>query len=129
MAASATATLVTATPAQASQLLWTWRYSATTRTPASETQEWRWCRDCAVLWSKWSDSGRTTSYCPNSSQPLRWHNWSGSGTYKIGALPDGINGPGGQRRWFLCIRCSGLFFTGNGCDGTCPAGGSHRHWM
>ncbi|MFF8868327.1 hypothetical protein ACF08B_40585 [Streptomyces sp. NPDC015139] len=166
MAASATATLATATPARAAQHLWTWCYQCSQlwfsgngsgycpvgsgifgwdhghqrsgsgdyvlrydADPGVGDSHWRWCRDCAALWSKgWSDSGRTTTYCPNSSQPLRWHNWSGSGTYKIEALPDGINGPGGQRRWFLCIRCSGLFFTGNGSDGTCPAGGAHRHW-
>jgi hypothetical protein len=30
-----------------------------------------------------------------------------------------------QRGWRFCSKCNGLFFSGGGAAGTCPAGGGH----
>jgi hypothetical protein len=95
--------------------------------PGRGEPDWRWCGNCAVLWAPdWT--WKTQDYCPNG--PGNLHIQFGSGNYKleISQPPGGSDGPGGQPNWFLCMKCTGLFFAGNGTNGTCPAGGAHRHW-
>jgi hypothetical protein len=40
-------------------------------------------------------------------------------------LVDGVNFSGGQPNWRFCHRCQGLWFSGAGGSGSCPAGGGH----
>jgi hypothetical protein len=94
---------------------------------AGET-DWDWCSTCAALWSEgWWDKGLAVNKCPNSRWPNGIHDFSGSGVYKLEALPGLTDGPGGQAQWFVCRKCAGLFFAGNGPMGACPAGGGHEH--
>ncbi|MFE0019448.1 hypothetical protein [Amycolatopsis sp. NPDC059021] len=88
---------------------------------------WVWCHNCQGLWSIFWHvvRGQTASRCPNGS-PGPGHSTLGSGQYRIESLPDGMDGPGGQSNWDICIKCSGLFFAGNPTLGRCPGGGAHQ---
>lgn len=87
-----------------------------------------WCSTCAALWSVgWSTGGPAVNKCSNSRRLSGGHDITGSGIYRLEAPPDLTNGPGGQAQWFVCRKCAGLFFAGNGPTGACPAGGGHEH--
>ncbi|NAS22859.1 hypothetical protein GT755_14310 [Herbidospora sp. NEAU-GS84] len=92
--------------------------------PGAGQITWRWCRFCSGLWS----TGRPdNTRCPAGGLADGGHDFWGSGQYKLEALPNMTNGHGGQAQWFMCRKCAGLFFAGNGPQGVCPAGGAHEH--
>ncbi|MFK0259579.1 hypothetical protein [Streptomyces sp. NPDC090445] len=95
--------------------------------PGAGETEWKWCSRCAGLWTYTYGWRGVRSTCPNSRWLNGSHDSTGSGSYKLEGLPGMTNGPGGQNRWFLCAKCAGLFFAGNGPKGVCPAGGAHEN--
>jgi hypothetical protein len=95
--------------------------TATHSVTVSTTQAgWRWCRKCEGLFfgGKPSVAGGT-GVCPADHAH---HDPSASGRY---AMLFGEDGPGQQGQWKWCRKCQGLFFGGNGTNGTCAAGGAH----
>jgi hypothetical protein len=90
-----------------------------TASPANASQSnWTWCHQCQGLWFP---GNPVASSCPAS--PFGGHSLSGSGFYILPTQSDwtGV----GQLGWSWCHQCQGLWFSGNGTRGACPAGRGH----
>eukprot|EP01120_Amphizonella_sp_Union-15-10_P010902 TRINITY_DN4527_c0_g2_i1.p1 TRINITY_DN4527_c0_g2~~TRINITY_DN4527_c0_g2_i1.p1 ORF type:complete len:154 (-),score=27.92 TRINITY_DN4527_c0_g2_i1:104-532(-) len=58
---------------------------------------WRWCKDCSVLFY----AGTTKGRCPGTGEP---HNFEGSGNYSL------VQSGGDQENWRWCKNCQVLHF-------------------
>jgi len=84
------------------------------RPMAVAQDNWRWCSHSSGLYFAGHGPGR----CP--VQPvIGVHSWNGSANY---GMYDETYYTNGQPGWRWCHRCQGIFFTGNGSNGHCPAG-------
>ena len=79
--------------------------------------DWHYCFKCAGLFFAGNDPGvLTVGQCPAGGGG---HDKSRSGDYRL------FSSGSGQGDWWFCGKCTGLFFSGNGSMGSCPAGGPH----
>ena len=93
--------------------------------PWSKTQEegdgergWRLCGKCMCLF--FSPSGQPTGYCADGQNHIPA---TKSGILLAFSVRD--SGNPGEKMWFKCNLCFGLFWAGNG-NGTCDVGGTHE---
>ena len=85
--------------------------------------DWFWCGVCEGLFFDPTPSTADVGRCPGSIVTGGGH-FIGGQSYR---LEWGPNNDGGalQGGWKYCWRCAGLWFSDNGTNGTCPAGGGH----
>jgi hypothetical protein len=86
---------------------------------------WRWCGKCQGLFFGDGGGGRCPAGGPVPGHlPFSERLGAISGIYRIETSTDN-DGPGAQRNWRFCFKCTGLFFAGNSTFGRCPAGATH----
>jgi hypothetical protein len=86
---------------------------------------WRWCGKCQGLFFGNGGGGRCPAGGPVLGHlPFSEQTGVTSGIYRIETIANN-DGPGGQRSWWYCYKCTGLFFSGNGSLGRCAASATH----
>ena len=87
--------------------------------------DWFWCKLCSGLFYT---GNATTGWCPVPAAGEHRYDPNGN-MYAVAELGGGTGAGAGaaQANWKRCNRCQGLFYTGNGTTGCCPAGGGHNY--
>jgi len=113
--------LLRAAGATAAALVVTGAVSVATQAPALAAQpNWRWCKNCQSLWYAGNGISATCARFPLGQQ----HSDAGSGNYSLEFRPSGGDG---QENWRWCIKCNGLWFSGNGDLGVCTVRPDQGH--
>ncbi len=85
---------------------------------------WRWCVKCQGLFFTGGD--RESGVCPAGNKHTSHATTAGARSSRMYYLDRNNPMLGQQQGWRWCVKCQGLFFTGNNSDsGLCPAGALH----